>query len=87
MGVARTNRGLNGMPDRILDKVPDECPTGGRMGCPTGQTGYPRGPESRREARWGPSGCPTRPDKVPDGSHVIGHIIFECHVICLGWQG
>jgi hypothetical protein len=24
---------------------------------------------------------------VPDGSHVIGHVIFECHVIRLGWQG
>jgi hypothetical protein len=27
------------------------------------------------------------PDGVPDGSHVIGHVIFECHVIRLGWQG
>jgi hypothetical protein len=31
----------------------------------------------------GPTGCPTR----PDGSHVIGHVIFECHVTRLGWQG
>jgi hypothetical protein len=23
---------------------------------------------------------------VPDGSHVIGHVIFECHVTHLGWQ-
>jgi hypothetical protein len=23
----------------------------------------------------------------PNGSHVIGHIIFECHVTRLGWQG
>jgi hypothetical protein len=27
------------------------------------------------------------PDGMPDGSHVIGQIIFECHVIRLGWQG
>jgi hypothetical protein len=27
------------------------------------------------------------PDGVLDGSHVIGHIIFECHVTRLGWQG
>jgi hypothetical protein len=24
---------------------------------------------------------------VPNESHVIGHVIFECHVTCLGWQG
>jgi hypothetical protein len=28
-------------------------------------------------------GCPTG----PDGCHVIGHVIFECHVTRLGWQG
>jgi hypothetical protein len=28
-----------------------------------------------------------RPDGVPDGSHVIGHVIFECHVTRLGWYG
>jgi hypothetical protein len=49
--VARTNKGLNGMPD----------------GC---QTGFLTGL-----------------DGVPDGSNVIGHIIFECHVTRLGWQG
>jgi hypothetical protein len=27
------------------------------------------------------------PDAVPDRSHVISHIIFECHVTHLGWQG
>jgi hypothetical protein len=37
-----------------------------------------------RGARWGPDGGP---DKVPDRSHVIGHVIFECHITRLGWQG
>jgi hypothetical protein len=55
MGVARMNKGLNGMPDG--------CRTGCRMGAVRG------------------------PNGVPDESHVIGHIIFECHVIRLGWQG
>jgi hypothetical protein len=32
-------------------------------------------------------GGPDEPNGVPDGSHVIGHVIFECHVIRLGWQG
>jgi hypothetical protein len=52
MEVARTNKGLNEMPD------------GGQTGC---QTGYPTGP-----------------DGVANGSHIIGHVIFECHVIRLG---
>jgi hypothetical protein len=38
-------------------------------------------------ARWsaqrGPDGGP---DGVPDGNHVIGYVIFECHVTRLGWQ-
>jgi hypothetical protein len=66
------------------------CPTGGRTGCRTGdQTGGPTGARrgARRGARQGQTecltGCPTGPDK----SHVIGHIIFECHVTRLGWQG
>jgi hypothetical protein len=33
------------------------------------------------------TGCPTGPNGVPNGSHVIGHVIFECHVTRLGWQG
>jgi hypothetical protein len=35
----------------------------------------------------GQTGCPMGPDKVPDKNHVIGHIIFECHITHLGWQG
>jgi hypothetical protein len=57
--VARTNKGLNGMPD--------EGRTGGQTGCKTG--------------------CPTGSDGVPNGSHVIGHVIFEYHVTRLRWQG
>jgi hypothetical protein len=25
--------------------------------------------------------------ECPPRGHVIGHVIFECHVIRLGWQG
>jgi hypothetical protein len=48
------------------------------MGCPTGPDGVPDGGQTgaRRGARRG-----------PNGSHVIGHVIFECHVTRLGWQG
>jgi hypothetical protein len=49
-------------------------PDGGQTGCQT-------------EARWGPDRGPDELDGVPNGSHVIGHVIFECHVTCLGWQG
>jgi hypothetical protein len=35
----------------------------------------------------GHTGADGGPYGVLDGSHVIGHIIFECHVIRLGWQG
>jgi hypothetical protein len=38
-GVARTNKGLNGMPDGCLTG----CRIGGRMGCPTGPDGVPDG--------------------------------------------
>jgi hypothetical protein len=44
-------------------------------------------PAARRGARLGPDGCPMGTDGVPDGSHVIGHVIFECHINCLRWQG
>jgi hypothetical protein len=80
--VARTNKGLNGMPDGVpdggLDGGLDGGPVGGPNGSPTGcQMGI----------RGGRTECPTGPDGVPEGSHVIGHIIFECHVTCLGWLG
>jgi hypothetical protein len=58
---------------------PDGVARRGRMGCPTGgQTRWPdRGPDGAgRGARRG-----------LDRSHVIGHVIFECHVTRLGWQG
>jgi hypothetical protein len=35
----------------------------------------------------GLDGVPDGRDGVLDGSHVIGHVIFECHVTRLGWQG
>jgi hypothetical protein len=35
----------------------------------------------------GQTGGLTGLDGVLDGSHVIGHVIFECHVIRLWWQG
>jgi hypothetical protein len=43
--------------------------------------GFGRG--GRRGLEGGPDGL----DGVPDGSHGISHVIFECHVIRLGWQG
>jgi hypothetical protein len=47
------------------------------------------GPDEVPDGGWmgGQTGCPTGPYGVPDGSHVIGHVIFECHVTRLGWQG
>jgi hypothetical protein len=38
------------------------------------------------KGQMGQTGCPMGLDRVPDGSHVIGHVIFECHVIRLGWR-
>jgi hypothetical protein len=35
----------------------------------------------------GQMGCQTGLDRVPDGSYVINHVIFECHVTRLGRQG
>jgi hypothetical protein len=58
------------------------CPTGGWMGCPTGCP-----TRAGRGAQWGLDGVPDGPDGVLDGNHVIGHVIFECHVTRLGWQG
>jgi hypothetical protein len=58
------------------------------IGADEGPDGGPDG--ARRRARRGQTGCLTGQtglDGVPDGSHVIGHVIFECHVIRLGWQG
>jgi hypothetical protein len=58
-------------------------PDGGQTGCPTGsRRGAKRG-QTEGAIRREPDG----PDGVPDGSHVIGHAIFECHVTRLGWQG
>jgi hypothetical protein len=55
----------------VPDGVPDGVPNGVPDGVPDG----------------GQTGCQmgysTGPDGVPDGSHVI----FECHVTCLGSQG
>jgi hypothetical protein len=52
-----------------------------QRGRTRGQTGGPTGArrDARRGARRGQTG--------PDGSHVIGYVIFECHVTRLGWQG
>jgi hypothetical protein len=71
------------VPDGGRTGVPDRGRTGCQTGCPTGsQTRWPDG-VARRGARRGQMECPTR----PDGCHVIGHIIFECHITHLGWQG
>jgi hypothetical protein len=58
---------------QVLDGGPDGVPNGSRTG---GQTGCPTGQTGQ-----------TGPDGVPDRSHVIGYIIFECHITRLGWQG
>jgi hypothetical protein len=75
-----------GVPDRGRTG-PDGVPDGGPTGCATGwPDGVPDGlPDGvarrggRRGARRGLTG--------PDGCHVIGHVIFECQVTRLGWQG
>jgi hypothetical protein len=93
-GVARRDGQTEGQtgPDGVTDGWPDGVARrGGQTGCPTGgQTGWPDGVPNGagRGARWvarrgGRMGCPTG----PDGCHVIGHVIFECHVTRLGWQG
>jgi hypothetical protein len=47
------------------------------------------GPDGVSDGGW--MGCPTGakqgPNRVPDGSQVISHVIFECHVTRLVWQG
>jgi hypothetical protein len=58
-----------------LDGGPDGAGQGGQTG---GQMGV---------ARQGWTGSPTGGQTGPDGCHVIGHVIFECHVTRLGWQG
>ena len=67
------------MPNKRAGRGPDA----GRMGCPTeGQTGG--ADEVPKRMPDGQDGCPTGLDGVPDGSHVIRHVIFECHVTRLG---
>jgi hypothetical protein len=57
------------------DERPDGGPDGGRRGARQGQAG----------AQTGADGVPNGLDGMPDRSHVIGHVIFECHVTHLGW--
>jgi hypothetical protein len=45
-----------------------------------------RGGEDEQGLNGMSDGCPTGPDGGPDRSHVIGHVIFECHVTRLRWQ-
>jgi hypothetical protein len=72
-----------GWPDEGGQTVwPDGGPDGAGRGARRGPEGVPDGGHTG----WpdgGQTGCPTG----PDGSHVIGHVIFECHVTRLGWQG
>jgi hypothetical protein len=90
------------VPDKVPDGGQLGCqtryPTGARRGVRRGPDEGPnegldgarrREPDgARRSARRGPDrGQDGGPNGVPDGSHVIGHIIFECHAIRLGWQG
>jgi hypothetical protein len=89
---------IEGRPDpRLETKVLDGVPDGrARRGCSDGghderlpnlrlqimvPDGVPDG--ARQSARRGLTEYPTG----PCGSHVIGHVIFECHVTRLGWQG
>jgi hypothetical protein len=73
-----------------VDGVPDEARRAPRLvlqrfcngfammsGQRGGQTGIDGGPDK-------PDGVPDGPDGVLDGSHVIGYVIFECHIIRLG---
>jgi hypothetical protein len=52
--------------------------TRARRGAKQGADGAPT---------WCQTRCPTGPDGMPDGSHVISYVNFECHIIRLGWQG
>jgi hypothetical protein len=82
-----------GWPDRVARR-------GARRGqteCSTGPDRVARQGARRCETErlTGPDEVPNRagqgarrgPDGVPDGCHVTGHVIFECHVTRLGWQG
>ena len=56
---------------------PDQMPVRGQTRA--GQDA--QGGGARWGVHWGGQiGCPTGQDEVSDGSHVIGHVIFECHV-------
>jgi hypothetical protein len=83
-------------------RVPGGVLDGGRTGVPDGagrgcQTGAGRGPDrvpdkwpdevAKRGAQRDQAGCQTGCPTGPNGCHVIGHVIFECHVTHLGWQG
>jgi hypothetical protein len=69
----------------------------GQTGCPTGPDGVPDGwPDgvarwgarrvARRGARRGQTGATSLATSFFE-CHVIGHVIFECHITHLGWQG
>jgi hypothetical protein len=84
------NRGrtgcLTGWPDGMSRR-------GGQTGCPTGPDGVPDGwPNgvaswgARQVARRGQTGATSSATSFFE-YHVIGHVIFECHVTRLGWQG
>jgi hypothetical protein len=53
----------------------------------SGQMGADRRPDGPDGVPDGLDGVPDGPDEVPDRSHVIGQVIFECHVTRLAWQG
>jgi hypothetical protein len=76
--------GKTGCPTRP-DGLDGGSQTGPNKVLNGGQTGSKRGPD--REEETGQTGCPMGRDGVLNGSHVIGHVIFECHIIHLGWQG
>jgi hypothetical protein len=71
---------------------PDGVPDGAKRSARRGQTGCPTRPDevregwpdvvARRDARRGQTGATSFFE-----CHVIGHVIFECHVTRLGWQG
>jgi hypothetical protein len=75
---------IEGRPDpRLETREPNRGARRGLDGMPDGVPDE-AGRGARRVARrGGQTGCPTG----PDGCHVIGHVIFECHVTRLGWQG
>jgi hypothetical protein len=68
---------------------PDGVPDEGQTGCQTGPDGVSNGGQTGGQTglNGGPDGVPEGGQTGPDGSHVIGHVIFECHVTRLGWQG